>query len=99
MAGIDGDWHVTMDTPLGEQTVALTLSTEGGELSGRAHTAFGIQDFSGGTIDGNRLAWRVSTTAPMPLDLAFQATVEGDTIAGTVDAGPLGQAPFSGSRG
>jgi hypothetical protein len=98
MADIDGDWHVTMDTPMGEQSVGLTLSTEGGELSGRAHTAFGIQDFGGGTVDGDRLAWKVTVTSPMRMELSFDATVDGDAIAGTVDAGPLGRAPFHGTR-
>ncbi len=40
----------------------------------------------------------VSVTQPMPVDLDFSATVEGDAIAGMVKAGPLGEQPFSGTR-
>jgi hypothetical protein len=98
MSGIDGDWQCKLDTPLGEQSVLLTLHTEGTELSGRANTAFGTQDFSGGTVAGNDLAWHVSVTQPMPLDLDFTATVEGDAINGMVKAGPLGEQPFTGTR-
>jgi hypothetical protein len=98
MSGIDGQWQCKIDTPLGEQNVLLTLSTAGGTLSGRAETAFGSQDFDGGTINGNDLAWQVSVTQPMPLELKFTATVEGDAINGTAIAGPLGEQPFSGTR-
>ncbi len=98
MSDIDGDWQCKIDTPLGEQSVLLTLQTDGTELSGRANTAFGVQEFSGGTVNGNDLAWHVSVTQPMPVDLDFSATVEGDAIAGMVKAGPLGEQPFSGTR-
>jgi hypothetical protein len=98
MSGIDGDWQCTIDTPLGEQSVLLTLHTDGTALSGRANTAFGAQDFDGGTVDGNDLTWHVTVTQPMPAELDFAATVEGDTINGMVNAGPLGQQPFTGTR-
>jgi len=98
MSSIDGDWQCTIDTPLGEQSVLLTLHTDGTALSGRANTAFGVQDFDGGTVNGNELTWHVTVTQPMPADLDFSATVEGDTINGMVNAGPLGQQPFTGTR-
>jgi hypothetical protein len=98
MSGIDGDWQCTLDTPLGEQSVLLTLHTDGTALSGRANTAFGVQEFDGGTVNGNDLAWHVAVTQPMPVELDFTATVEGDTINGLVNAGPLGQQPFTGTR-
>lgn len=96
--GPDGEWTCTMDTPMGEQAVTLTLATTGGALSGRADTAFGVQAFSGGTVDGNALAWRISVTEPMAIDLDFTATVDGDTLTGTVNAGPFGAQPFAGTR-
>lgn len=98
MSGIDGDWQCTLDTPLGEQSVLLTLHTDGTALSGRANTAFGTQDFDGGTVNGNDLTWHVTLTQPMPAELDFSATIEGDTINGLVNAGPLGQQPFTGTR-
>jgi hypothetical protein len=98
MSGIDGDWQCTLDTPLGEQSVLLTLQTEGTVLSGQAQTAFGTQAFDGGTVNGNDLTWHVSVTQPMPVELDFSATVEGDTINGVVKAGPLGEQPFTGTR-
>lgn len=98
MSGIDGDWQCTLDTPLGEQSVLLTLQTDGTDLSGRADTAFGVQEFSGGTVNGSDLTWHVSVTQPMPVELEFAATVEGDAMNGIVKAGPLGEQPFTGTR-
>jgi hypothetical protein len=97
-AGVDGEWHCTMSTPLGDQVVALTLSTAGGELSGQANSAFGSQAFTGGTVDGGRLAWHISAKEPMPIELDFTATVTGDTLSGMVKAGPLGESAFTGTR-
>lgn len=98
MSAIDGEWQCTIDSPLGEQSVLLTLHTDGTALSGRADTAFGAQEFDGGTVNGNELTWHVAVTEPMPVDLDFSATVDGDTLNGTVNAGPLGQQPFTGTR-
>jgi hypothetical protein len=98
VSGIDGEWQCTMDTPMGEQSVALTLSTEGGALSGQANTAFGVNAFDGGTVDGNDIAWHITATQPMPLELDFKATVDGDALTGTVHAGPFGESAFKGTR-
>ena len=32
--GADGTWNMTMKTPMGEQAGTLTLSTDGGTLTG-----------------------------------------------------------------
>jgi hypothetical protein len=97
-SGIDGRWHCTMDTPMGAQAVMLTLSTEGGELSGEAESPFGTQSFSGGTVTGRAIAWHLSVTSPMAIELDFRATVEGDRLDGVVVAGPFGENAFEGTR-
>ncbi len=95
---IDGDWHCTVDTPMGEQQVLLTLVTDGTDLSGRADTVFGVQHFDGGTVVGVELTWHVSVTQPLPVELDFSATIAGNTISGIVKAGMLGEQPFTGTR-
>jgi hypothetical protein len=95
---IDGRWRCRMETPIGEQTVELTLTTDDGALSGRAQTPLGPAEFDGGTVDGEALAWSMSLTEPMAIELEFRATVQGDALTGTVAAGPFGQQPFSGER-
>jgi hypothetical protein len=95
---IDGVWQCTIDTPMGVQQVQLTLATDGTDLSGRADTAFGAQEFDGGTVAGMELTWHVSVTQPLPVDLDFSATIEGDQMTGMVKAGMLGEQPFTGTR-
>ena len=94
----DGSWNVTINSPMGAQQATLNLSTEGGEVSGSMVGAQGTQEFSGGTIDGDNLAWTVDMTQPMPMKLEITATVAGDEISGNVKLGAFGDASFSGTR-
>jgi hypothetical protein len=97
-SGVDGVWRCTMDTPMGEQTVMLTLSTAGDVLSGDAQSPFGSQSFTAGTVRGRALTWSISVTEPMQVDLDFRATIEGDRLDGVVDTGLFGEQTFSGTR-
>ncbi|HIG41576.1 MAG: hypothetical protein ABGY96_12930 [bacterium] len=94
----DGDWKVTMNTPMGAQEATLTLDTSGDSLSGKMAGAQGVQEFEGGTADGNSLAWNVKMTQPMPMDLDFTAEIDGDSISGKVKLGAFGDATFEGTR-
>ncbi|XOV89971.1 MAG: hypothetical protein ACFHX7_08800 [Pseudomonadota bacterium] len=95
---VDGDWKVTMKSPMGAQAATLTLDTTGGALAGKLVGAQGTQEFSGGSAEGGALAWSINLTQPMPMQLDFSATVEGDSISGNVKAGAFGSFPFDGSR-
>ena len=94
----DGDWKVTLNSPMGAQDATLTLDTSGGALSGKMAGAQGVQEFEGGTVDGNSLSWNVKMTQPMPMDLDFSAEIDGDAISGTVKLGSFGNATFAGNR-
>lgn len=95
--GADGTWNMTMKTPMGEQAGTLTLSTDGGTLTG---TMGGPQamELENGTVDGDNLAWTVNMTSPMPITIEVTATVDGDAISGEAKLGAFGTAPFSGTR-
>ncbi|MGK0469858.1 MAG: hypothetical protein ACJAR0_000320 [Candidatus Azotimanducaceae bacterium] len=95
---IDGDWKVTLNSPMGAQDATLTLATAGASLSGKMVGAQGTQEFDGGSVDGNSLTWNVKMTQPMPMDLDFSADVDGDAISGKVKLGAFGDATFAGSR-
>jgi len=95
---IDGDWKVTLNSPMGAQDATLTLTTDGAILSGKMVGAQGTQEFEGGSVDGNSLAWNVKMTQPMPMDLDFSAAVDGDAISGKVKLGAFGDATFAGTR-
>lgn len=94
----DGDWNVKMNSPMGSQEATLTLATDGGSLSGKMAGPQGTQEFDGGTVNGDVLNWKVSLTQPMPIDLEFTATVDGDSIRGDVKLGAFGNATFEGTR-
>lgn len=94
----DGDWKVTMNSPMGSQEATLTLKADGSSLSGKIVGPQGTQEFDGGSVDGDQLAWKVSLTQPMPMNLEFSAKVDGDAIRGDVKLGAFGNATFEGQR-
>ena len=94
----DGTWNTTINTPMGAQNGTLTLSTEGGNLTGKMASPQGEMDIQDGAIDGDTLSWKADITSPMPMTLEFSASVNGDEISGTVKLGAFGDASFSGTR-
>lgn len=94
----DGTWNLTMQTPMGERTSTLTLSTAGGALTGKQEAEGNTTDIADGTVDGNNLSWKVSITNPMPLTLTFSGTVDGNSLNGSADTGMFGSFPFQGTR-
>jgi len=95
---INGDWKVTMNSPMGAQDATLSLAADGAALSGKIVSSQGTQEFAGGSVDGSSLAWKVKMTQPMPMELDLSATVEGDGISGNAKLGMFGNATFSGTR-
>ena len=94
----DGTWNTTINTPMGAQTGTLTISTEGGALTGKMTGAGGEMDIQDGAIDGDTLTWKADITSPMAMTLEFSASVSGDEISGNVKLGAFGDATFSGTR-
>jgi hypothetical protein len=94
----DGTWNLTMQTPMGERTSKLTLSTAGGSLTGQQEAEGNTTDIAEGTCNGNEVSWKVSITNPMPLTLTFSGTVDGNSLNGNADTGMFGSFPFQGTR-
>ncbi|MFP6809293.1 MAG: hypothetical protein VB957_19220 [Pseudomonadales bacterium] len=95
---IDGDWKVTVNSPMGSQDATLTLDSSGDDLSGQFAGPQGVQEFVGGTAEGNTLTWTVKVMQPMAMELDFSAEVDGDKISGSVKLGSFGNATFEGAR-
>jgi hypothetical protein len=95
---VDGNWNITMSTPMGERNATLALQSSGNTLTGTQAADGNSGEIFDGTVNGNDVAWKISITNPMPLTLEFTGTVDGDNIAGEMGIGPMGSFPFKGSR-
>ncbi len=92
---VAGTYNVTIKSPMGDRDATLTLNEDG---SGAMGGADGNQEISGAIIDGNTATWSTNMERPMPMQLDFTATVDGDSISGEVKAGAFGTFPVSGTR-
>jgi len=95
---VDGNWNITMTTPMGDRNETLSLKVAGGVLTGTLGADGNSTEIFDGTANGDDVAWKVSITNPMPLTLAFTGKVSGDSISGEMGIGPMGSFPFTGTR-
>lgn len=95
---VDGNWNLTMTTPMGERKATLSLASSGGTLTGTQGAEGNSTEIFDGTVNGDDVAWKVSITNPMPLTLEFTGKVAGDGISGEMGIGPMGSFPFTGTR-
>ena len=98
MAAVDGDWEVTVKSPMGDQKSVLTINSDGDSFTGKMQGSLGSMDIANGSVSGNTLSWKMDMTVPMPMTLDCTATVDGDSITGEVKAGAFGAMPVSGTR-
>ena len=94
----DGNWNVTMNTPMGAQKATLTLATAGDKLTGQMKGPQGALDLNDGKVAGDTVSWSANISQPMPMKLEFSGKVTGDKIAGNVKLGAFGNASFEGTR-
>ena len=98
MAAVDGQWDVTIKTPMGDQSSVFTVNSDGATFTGQVAGTLGSMDVKDGAVDGNTLTWKMDMTVPMPMTLEGTATVDGDSITGSVKAGAFGEMGLSGTR-
>lgn len=95
---VDGNWNLTMTTPMGERQATLSLKTADGALTGTQSAEGNTTEIFDGTVAGDNVSWKVAIDKPMPLTLEFTGTVSGDSISGEMGIGPMGSFPFTGTR-
>ncbi|MZG20005.1 hypothetical protein GTY44_42125 [Streptomyces sp. SID5914] len=93
----DGNWKITLNTPMGKQEMRLSITTSGETLSGTLNGQMGESSIDGRS-SGDTLSWEAKITVPMPMTLEFTATVDGDSMKGDVKLGAFGNAPMTGVR-
>ncbi len=96
---VDGNWNITMSTPMGDRSGTISLKSSGNTLTGTGTQGEGNSvELFDGTVNGDEVAWKMSITNPMPLTLEFKGTVAGDTMSGEMGIGFMGSFPFTGTR-
>ena len=96
---VEGTWAVTLNTPRGTQEGTLELSVDGSSLSGMWDGPHGSQPFSGGTVKGASVSWRVAMSGPaVEMSLVFSGAVDGEEMSGSVEIGSFGSRSFTAKR-
>lgn len=95
---VDGDWALTLSTPMGDRKAALRLKSTDGTLMGTQSVDGRSTEIFDGTVHGDDVAWKISITDPMPLTLAFTGKIDGDDMTGEMGVGPMGSFPFRGTK-
>jgi len=94
---VQGKWHITINTPMGDKSGVLELKAVGTALTGSLSDDSYHIAITDGKIAGNQLSWSAKITKPMRMNFKFTATVDADRISGTAKYA-LGKATFRGTR-
>jgi hypothetical protein len=95
--GVDGNWALTFDTPMGTLDASATFKSEGDALTGTLESQAGSTTFKG-TVKGKTIAFVMNVSTPNgDLSVQMNAEVEGDTLKGTFDFGQ-GVGTWTGKR-
>jgi hypothetical protein len=95
---VAGSYDCVVKSPMGDQKSILTVNVDGDSWTGTNAGAQGSLACENGKVDGNILTWTMDMKVPMPMTLEGTATVDGDTITGSVKAGMFGSMAMSGTR-
>ena len=97
---VAGTYETTVKSPMGDQKGTLTVnpSDDGNSWTGNMAGGMGSMDVTDGKVDGNTITWSMNMTVPMPMTLDCEATIEGGTLTGNVNAGAFGAMPLTGEK-
>ena len=95
---VAGTYDCVTKSPMGDQKSKFTVNVDGDSFTGQNAGAMGSMDVVDGKVDGKTLTWTMNMTVPMPMKLTGEATVDGDTFTGTIDAGAFGKMPMTGTK-
>jgi len=87
-------WTITVTSPMGQTTAALSLDKQGPDLRGEMSGKGGVGPLEDGRIEGNQLSWTCRIQKPVPMTLKFKGILRGDDLSGTVKFGMFGSGTF-----
>lgn len=94
----DGDWDLTIATPVGRLAVQLSLASADGIIRGVCRQGDETSELIEPHIHGGQLRWSLKVAKPMRLNLKFTVVAAGDTLTGTAKAGLLPASKVEGVR-
>ncbi|MCC3371448.1 DJ-1/PfpI family protein [Cohnella sp. REN36] len=94
----EGDWEITIATPVGKLPVRLSITTQDGIVRGTASQGDETVPLVDPVLQDRKLTWSLPVTKPLRLNLKFEAEADGDRIGGTAKAGILPASKWSGNR-
>lgn len=95
---VAGSYECVLKSPMGDQKSVMTVNVDGDTWTGTNAGAQGTLECKDGKVDGNTITWSMDLTVPMPMKLEGTATIDGDTVTGSVKAGMFGTFPLNGTR-
>lgn len=97
---VAGTYDTVVKSPMGDQKGTFTVvpGDDGNTFTGSMAGGMGSMDVKDGKINGDELTWAMDMTVPMPMTLNCKATVNGDQMTGTVNAGAFGDMALTGER-
>ncbi len=98
MSELSGAYECITKSPMGDQKSVFTVNVDGDSFTGQNAGAMGMLDVEDGRVDGNTLTWKMQMKVPMPMTLDCTATIDGDALTGTVNAGMFGSMAMTGSK-
>ena len=100
MSEVGGTYDFVVNSPMGEQKGTMTVvpDASGDTFSGSLNGTLGTMDINDGTISGDTLSWKMKMSMPLPMTLDCEATVNGDDVTGTIDAGMMGKMAMTAKR-
>ena len=98
-AKVAGKWESTFTTPNGDtRTTTYTFKQDGNKLTGTVSGGQGGETPLEGTVKGKEVKFTVTRTTPNgEMKSEYTATVEGDTMKGSVES-PRGKRDWSATK-
>jgi hypothetical protein len=98
MASVDGNWKLTVNSPMGQQNIDLSLSSSGSTLTGSLSGQMGSTEIKNGQVDGDSFSFEAQITEPFAIAITVTGEVAGDELKGQVKTQGFGSFPMKGQR-
>lgn len=95
---VTGDWTVTVESPQGTTSIDATMKQTGEDLTGTISSPMGSVDFKGKVVKDALSANYTLNLQGNSLEITMTGTVAGDSIAGNLNIGGLGDVPWTAKK-